>query len=132
MEEKFNVMALIAERKILEAIELGMFDDLPGAGKPLPEDDLANLPDDLRLAWRILRGSGYTDKSPSPGQPGTVNDLLGQATDEGQANRKLTRLKLRMDKKNAAAPKRLPQNDGSGPTDILESDYLDKLLQKIR
>jgi len=49
----------IAEHKIQQAIEDGAFDRLPGRGKPLPADDLAHLPDELRMAYRILRNAGY-------------------------------------------------------------------------
>ncbi|MDR2301335.1 MAG: DUF1992 domain-containing protein [Deltaproteobacteria bacterium] len=152
MEDKINALALIAERKILEAMERGFFDNLGLAGKPLPEDDLANLPDDLRLAWRILRSAGYTDKSPGPGEALNLNGLLDDSPDENQTCRKLTRLKLRLDKKNqkagpgAAKSEKASQTRGQargetpvenpsaakGGPDILESAYLEKLLQKIR
>ena len=49
----------IAERKIAEAIERGELNDLPGAGKPLELDDDANVPEDLRVAYRILKNAGF-------------------------------------------------------------------------
>ncbi len=49
----------LAERKIEEAIARGEFDDLPGAGKPVPEDDLPGVPPELRMACRILKNAGY-------------------------------------------------------------------------
>lgn len=49
----------IAERKIAEAIANGELDDLPGAGKPLELDDDALIPEDLRMAYRILKNAGY-------------------------------------------------------------------------
>ena len=48
----------IAERKIAEAIARGELDDLPGAGKPLELDD-SNVPEDLRVAYRILKNAGF-------------------------------------------------------------------------
>jgi len=48
----------IAEQKILEALARGEFDDLPGAGRPLALDDDALVPEDLRLAYRILKNAG--------------------------------------------------------------------------
>ena len=54
-------LEIIAERKIEEAIERGEFDDLPGAGQPLDLDDLdASLPEELRLAYRILKNAGMS------------------------------------------------------------------------
>ncbi|MDR1656677.1 MAG: DUF1992 domain-containing protein [Deltaproteobacteria bacterium] len=58
-----DVIALIAERKIRQAMEEGEFNNLPGAFKPLPEDDLAHLPPEVRLAMRILRNSGFAEKT---------------------------------------------------------------------
>ena len=49
----------IAEKKITEAIARGEFNDLPGAGKPLELDDDSNVPEDLRVAYRILRNAGF-------------------------------------------------------------------------
>jgi hypothetical protein len=49
----------VAEQKIAEALERGEFDDLPGAGMPLALDDDALVPEDLRLAYRILKNAGF-------------------------------------------------------------------------
>ena len=49
----------IAEKKIAEAIARGELNDLPGEGKPLELDDDANVPEDLRVAYRILRNAGF-------------------------------------------------------------------------
>jgi hypothetical protein len=53
------VLELLAERKIEEAIARGELADLPGAGRPLELDDDALVPEDLRLAYRILKNAGY-------------------------------------------------------------------------
>ena len=47
----------IAEKKIKEALKNGQFDDLPGAGKPLKMEDDSNIPEDLRLAYKILKNA---------------------------------------------------------------------------
>ena len=47
----------IAERKIMEALEKGEFDNLPGKGEPLAIEDISNIPEDLRLAYRILKNA---------------------------------------------------------------------------
>ena len=49
----------IAEKKIADAIARGELSDLPGEGKPLELDDDANVPDDLRVAYRILKNAGF-------------------------------------------------------------------------
>lgn len=50
---------LVVEEKIREAIRQGAFDDLPGAGKPLVLDDDRMVPEDLRMAYRILKNAGF-------------------------------------------------------------------------
>lgn len=48
----------IAEEKIRESMCKGEFDNLPGAGKPLPPDDMASVPEDLRVAYKLLKNAG--------------------------------------------------------------------------
>lgn len=45
----------IAENRIREAIEQGHFDNLPGAGEPLNLEDYFSAPEDLRMAYSILK-----------------------------------------------------------------------------
>ena len=52
------MLDLLAERKIAEAILRGELDNLPGAGRPLELDDDALVPEDLRIALRILKNAG--------------------------------------------------------------------------
>ncbi|MCX7794408.1 MAG: DUF1992 domain-containing protein [Thermodesulfovibrionales bacterium] len=49
----------IAEERIREAMERGDFDNLPNKGKPLNLDDDSLIPEDLRMAYRILKNTGY-------------------------------------------------------------------------
>jgi len=53
-----NIFAKIAERRIREAMEKGEFDNLKGMGKPLDLSDESWIPEDLRMAYRILKNAG--------------------------------------------------------------------------
>ena len=53
------MLDFIAEKAIQDAIARGELDDLPGAGRPLELDDDALVPEELRLACRILKNAGY-------------------------------------------------------------------------
>jgi hypothetical protein len=53
------MLEFIAERRIAEAIANGELDDLPCAGRPLDLDDDPLVPEDLRLAYRILKNAGF-------------------------------------------------------------------------
>lgn len=54
-----DIFARIAERLIREAMENGEFDNLEGAGKPLNFADETWIPEDLRIAYRVLKNAGY-------------------------------------------------------------------------
>ena len=47
----------IAENRILEALEAGLFDNLPGRGKPLLLEDDSHIPPDLRMAYKIMKNA---------------------------------------------------------------------------
>jgi len=47
----------IVEQKIRQAQENGEFDNLPGQGKPLTLEDDSHIPEDLRLAYKILKNA---------------------------------------------------------------------------
>ena len=48
----------LVEERIRRAQQRGLFDNLAGAGKPLPPDVIgATVPQDLRLSYRILKNA---------------------------------------------------------------------------
>ena len=47
------------EERIRVAQKKGEFDNLPNSGKPLVFDDDGFVPEELRLAYKILRNAGY-------------------------------------------------------------------------
>jgi hypothetical protein len=49
---------LLVEQRIAEAVARGEFDNLPGAGRPLDLDDDPMVPEEERLAIRILKNAG--------------------------------------------------------------------------
>jgi hypothetical protein len=93
------IFELIAERRIAEAAARGELDHLPGAGRPLDLDDDPLVPEDLRLAFRILKNAGFV---PSEVQTRreirALEDLIAAAGREGEtageALRKLQLLRL--------------------------------------
>ncbi len=55
-----DILAIIAERKIREAMERGEFDHLDGMGKPLAMDeDLSGVPAEMRMAYKVLKNAGF-------------------------------------------------------------------------
>jgi hypothetical protein len=47
----------VAESRILDAIARGDFENLPGAGKPLNLEEYFSSPEDLRMAFSILKNA---------------------------------------------------------------------------
>lgn len=49
----------IVEERILNAQRKGEFENLPGAGKPLDIEESCLVPEDLRIAYKILKNADY-------------------------------------------------------------------------
>ena len=50
---------ILTEQRIQQALEDGAFDNLPGAGKPLPQDDIGGPNDPVMLfGYRIMAEAG--------------------------------------------------------------------------
>ena len=47
------------EEKIREAMARGEFENLKGSGKPLDLDDYFNTPEDLRMAFSMLKSNSF-------------------------------------------------------------------------
>jgi hypothetical protein len=60
----------LVESRIRDAQARGEFDTLPGAGKPLPDEDFAGVPAELRVAVRILKNAGCV-----PAEVAALRDL---------------------------------------------------------
>ncbi len=95
----------IAEERIREAIERGELDDLPGKGKPQQLEDDSRLPEELRLAYKVLKNAGYTPPELDVRKEITqVEDLLVNAPDEASRYKALKRLNYLAAKLNAIRP----------------------------
>jgi len=91
-----NWFRSIAEEKIKEAIERGEFDNLSGFGKPLPPDDAEGVPEELRLAFKVLKNAGMLpEEMQLRKEMLTLEDLIRCARDEGERKRLQTELTLK-------------------------------------
>ena len=121
-----NAIAFVAEQKIQEALQNGVFDGLPGAGKPLVLEDLSHLPPEARMAYTLLKNSGFVETPQGMRRPLSPDkELKRSSPEEGASNDKLRRLDLMMCRIRRARG----QLDFLPP--ILDSLYLDKLLKRV-
>jgi DnaJ-like protein len=75
----------IAEQRILEAQRNGDFDNLPGKGKPLRLEDLSWVPEDLRMAYHLLKNAHVLPPEAELLKDiHTLEDLLKHVEDEGE------------------------------------------------
>jgi len=81
----------IAERRIAEAVSQGAFDRLPGAGRPLELDDDALVPEELRIAHRILKNAGFVPREVEEDRRGERKLALAGARIEARYFRKAVR-----------------------------------------
>ncbi|WP_353119621.1 DnaJ family domain-containing protein [Nitratidesulfovibrio sp.] len=98
-----DAITLIAERRIAEAQEQGAFDNLPGVGRPLELEDDAMVPEDLRMAYKVLRNAGYLPPQLDTAREiQTVMDLLEHCADEREKYRQMQKLNLLLRKVGAS------------------------------
>jgi hypothetical protein len=91
--KKVDVVALLAESKIRAAMAEGKFDNLPGRGRPLPDDGLARVPPELRMGFRLLRNAGCLPPELEARKEVARLGSLMAATGDPDERRRLSRLR---------------------------------------
>jgi len=90
-----NAINRIAEQRIKEALERGEFEDLPGRGRPLLLEDDRGVPEDLRMAFKLLKNAGYTPEELTlKKEIARTEDLLASLTDEQEKLKAVRRINL--------------------------------------
>lgn len=118
-----NLLDQIAEARIQEAIERGELRDLPGEGKPLSLDDDSAVPEELRVAYRVLKNAGFLPPELQLRKEVREAEQLLQQLPEGDRSRARARLELLQ--LRLAASRRQPINL------LLEDYYQQRLLERL-
>jgi hypothetical protein len=71
-----KLLDALVEQRIAAAAARGEFDDLPGAGLPLDLDDDVFVPEEVRVANRILKNAGFVP--PAAEQLRALRDLQNE------------------------------------------------------
>ena len=96
----------IAEERIRQAAEKGELEDLPGQGKPLELEDTSGLPEDVRLAYKILKNAGYTPAElEAKREIATIEEMLAGNPDEKTRYKAIKRLNFLAAKLGEANPR---------------------------
>ncbi len=89
----FAALERIAEERIREAIQRGEFENLPGSGKPLKFDDELHIPDDLRMAYKVLKNADcLPPELELKKEIRTAEDLLSELKDESEKYRQIKKI----------------------------------------
>ena len=114
----------LIESRIKKAQQEGAFENLPGTGQPLPLEDDRHIPEDLRMAYKVLKNA---DCLPPEVQLRKeirkTEDLLAGMTDTVQKYRTLKRLNFLILKLNAL-------RDGNAAFDIPQR-YFGEVVERL-
>ncbi len=113
----------LIERRIKEAQERGEFDNLPGKGKPLKLEDDSGVPQDLRLAYKILKNADcLPPELELKKEIRHMEDMLAGIPDEKERYRLMKKINLKITRLNMM---------GRG-SPLLEADqvYYKKVIDK--
>ena len=114
----------IVEQRIKEAMEKGEFENLPGKGKPIPLEDDSHVPEDLRLAYKLLKNADcLPPELLEKKEILQMEDMLAAIPDEKERYKLIKKINFKIMKLNVMGRK----------SPLLEENqiYYKKLIDKI-
>ena len=117
----------IIEERIKEAQQKGEFDDLPGRGAPIVLEDDSHVPEDLRLAYKVLKnGDCLPPELALKKEIRQMEDMLDGIPDEKEKYRHIKKINYKIMQLNIMG-NRSPLLE---ETEIYYKKVLDKLAHK--
>ena len=119
-----DAVRLIAERKILEAIRNGELENVSWRNRPLPMAGDPLVPEDLRMAYKILKNAGYVPPEVEARKEiQQIEDLLATCEDECTRVKQIKKLNYLVMKLNAMK--------GDGGSIENQEGYYRKVVERI-
>jgi hypothetical protein len=119
-----DTLAFIAEQKIIEAMRERDLNSPKWKNKPLPLDDDRFVPDHLKMAYKILKNSGYLPPEiEERKEVKKLEDLITRTEDEHERLKQMKKLNVLLMKVDARRP--FSTNLTS------QDDYYRKIVEKI-
>lgn len=119
------ILEKVAEDKIQRAIEEGQFNDLPGKGQPLELEDDSWVPEEMRMAYKVLKNSGHVPQEIEERKE--INNLveaLADCEDEQERYRQMRKLNTMVTKFNVSR---------SRPIHVeVEEAYYEKIVERVQ
>lgn len=117
----------LSEERIRKAFENGEFENLPGYGKPLKLEDLSAIPEELRMAYTVLKNAGYSpEENVLKQEMLSIETLLKQCEDPEQRGNLQKKLNEKMVRYNSMLSKRRVNTNSS-----VFKNYEQKINQKL-
>lgn len=116
-------LSLIAEQRINQAIEKGELKTSGWENKPLRLDDDHMVPDDLKMAYKMLKNAGYLPPEiETRKEINRLEQLIAKTEDEHQRVQQMRKLSVLLMKveSNRNAPANISQDD----------EYYRKIVEK--
>ncbi len=119
-----DTLSFIAEQKITQAMQERDFNSPKWKNKPLPLDDDHFVPDDLKMAYKILKNSGYLPPEiEDRKEVKKLEDLIACTEDEHERLKQMKKLNVLLMKIDAQR---------STPVNIAgQQDYYQKVVERI-
>jgi len=125
MSDPLTILQSIAEQRISQAMQEGVFNDLPGQGQPLKLDDDSHIPQEMRMAYRILKNSGHVSPEVEDRKEiANIVDMLEHCEDEQLCYKQIQKLNLLVTKINEKQKRPVFLED--------EQLYYAKVVQRVR
>ena len=116
---------VLVEQRIKKAQKDGTFDNLSGRGKPLVFED-QHIPEELRLAHKILKNSGFLPPEVELRKKIThVEQLLGETGYDSPERSKIQK------KLNYLLTKLSTSRGGSSAFPVLTDEYRENIIKKL-
>lgn len=114
----------IIEERIRMAQERGDFEDLPGTGKPIRFDDDSHIPEDLRMAYKVMKNADFIPPEITlKKQIQSTQELVASMPDSGEKYRAMRKLNYLVFKLN---------NMRHVPIDLETPEvYTDKIIDRL-
>jgi hypothetical protein len=123
-----DMFHIISEDRIKKAYKDGEFDNLPGLGKPLQLEDMSGIPEELRMAYKLLKNAGYTQEEGQLRQEMvTIENLIKKCDDSGEKETLQKNLNEKLIRFNQLMSKR-----GVKTNSAIFKNYEQKVQKKIK
>jgi len=117
-------IAFIAEQKILKAMEEGDLNSPRWKNKALPLEDDHMVPDDLKIAYKLLKNSGYLPPEIEERKEiKRIEDLIASTEDEHERLKQMKKLNVLLMK--------VEEKRAFKSNIATQEDYYRKVVEKI-